>query len=100
MSKKAARKRRSIRVGGKTFVILNHWDGGFALDSRAQAPSRGFVDIFEGEQHLSKALIVTGDVVDGAQSYEVKLSNPVLASAPNVDFAIDMPDTTFDPIPD
>ena len=78
--------RRTVRVGGQSFVILRHWDQGFALDGTEAPPLRGLVDLYEGERHLSQALVMQSHDEGGERVFEVKFSTPVTQVAPIVDF--------------
>lgn len=81
-----ARSRRSVRVGDKTFVILRHWDRGFALDRAEAPPLRGLVDVYEGERHLCQALVMRSRDDAGERVFEVKYETPVSSQAPLADF--------------
>lgn len=83
------RKRRStrwVKSGDRTFAILRHWDGGFAIDTREDAPLRGLVDLYEGGTHLCQALIFTSHEEPGERIFEVKYANRVSETAPIPDF--------------
>jgi hypothetical protein len=85
LARKADRKKRSrlnVRVGEQSFVILRHWNEGFALD-RDDAPNlRGLVDLYDGSRHLSQCLIVASSEDDGEMIYEFKWATPVSDRAP------------------
>jgi hypothetical protein len=79
LARKAARKKRSrlnIRVGDQSFVILRHWDEGFALDKDDAPHLRGLVDLYDGARHLSQCLIVASSEDDDEMVYEYKWATP------------------------
>jgi hypothetical protein len=85
LARKADLKKKSrinVQVGGQSFVILRHWDEGFALDKDDAPHLRGLVDIYDGARHLSRCLIVASSEDDGEMVYEYKRATPVSDSAP------------------
>lgn len=83
------RSRRTVRVGNQKFVVLRHWDQGFALDPQEDPPKRGVVDLYEDERHLCQALVIQSRDEAGERVFEVKYATPVTAQAPIVDFVRD-----------
>jgi hypothetical protein len=80
LARKANLKKKSrinVRVGDQTFVILRHWDRGFALDKEDAPHLRGLVDLYDGAQHLSRCLIVASSEDEGEMVYEYKRATPV-----------------------
>ena len=80
------RMRRTVRAGGQTFTVLRYWDTGFTLDDEDTPPTRGRVDLFEGDRHLCQALVVQSHSEGGERVFEMKYSTPVLEMAPTADF--------------
>ena len=79
LARKAERKKRSrlnVRVGNQSFVILRHWEAGFALDKDDAPHLRGLVDLYDGARHLSQCLIVASAEDEGEMVYEFKWATP------------------------
>jgi hypothetical protein len=76
------KSRINVQVGGQSFVILRHWNEGFALDKDDAPHLRGLVDIYDGTRHLSRCLIVASSEDDGEMVYEYKRATPVSDRAP------------------
>ncbi|MBF9036788.1 hypothetical protein HKCCE2091_21345 [Rhodobacterales bacterium HKCCE2091] len=81
------RRTLSIRVGDAVYPILRVSDRGFAMETAAAPRLRGFVDIYDGQRHLTRALVVALGEQDGMTSYEFK-SKTVAADRPPVDFVL------------
>lgn len=86
------RRRMTVRAGGKDFVILRYWDGGFAVGARDAAGLRGLVDLYENGKHLCQALVVTSRETEGERIFEVKISTAASATAPPADFVRERPE--------
>lgn len=80
------RTRRTLRVGDQIVPILRFWDNGFAVDIEELPPARGRVDLFEGDRHVSRALVMQSREEGGERIFEVKFATPVSDRAPVVDF--------------
>ena len=83
--------RLKLRVGNQSFTILRLWDEGFALDDEADAPQRGFADIYEGSRHLTQCLIVASGDEPGERHFEFKRATAAHDSAPR-DYAPEEPE--------
>ncbi|MEM1430216.1 MAG: hypothetical protein AAGG09_12235 [Pseudomonadota bacterium] len=71
---------------GRECPVLRRWRQGFAV-GLADAPRlRGLVDLYEGERHLCKALVVASREEAGERLYEFKFANTAIATPPAVDF--------------
>ena len=80
--------RLSVHAGDAVFPILRMWDQGFAVDASRPQPPRGFVDIYDGPRHLSRALIVAAADEGGEMTYEFKRET-VIGTRPIRDYAED-----------
>jgi hypothetical protein len=85
LARKAERKKRSrlkVRVGEQSFIILRHWDEGFALDKDDAPHLRGLVDLYDGARHLSQCLIVASSEDADEMIYEYKRATLATDRAP------------------
>ena len=85
LARKAERKKRSrlkVRVGEQSFIILRHWDEGFALDREDAPHLRGLVDLYDGARHLSQCLIVASSEDADEMIYEYKRATLATDRAP------------------
>jgi hypothetical protein len=85
LARKADRKKRSrlnVRVGDQSFVILRHWEAGFALDKDDAPNLRGLVDLYDGARHLSQCLIIASSEDADEMVYEFKWATPATDRAP------------------
>lgn len=87
---RAARKgsRLCVHVGDAVFPIVRLMDEGFTVDATRVPRLRGFVDIFDGPRHLSRALIIAASEDGATMTYEFKRETPV-AERPIRDYAED-----------
>lgn len=90
---RAARRKRPgrlrVRAGDREFVILRHWETGFALAAADGAGLPGRVDLFDGARHLCQALVLASTEEGGERLFEFKYATPVTDHAPPADFARD-----------
>ncbi len=72
--KRAQRKssRLSVHVGDTIVPILRLWEEGFSVDATRATRLRGFVDLYDGPRHISRALIVAASEDSGEMTYEFK----------------------------
>ncbi|MEE4119430.1 MAG: hypothetical protein V2I65_10480 [Paracoccaceae bacterium] len=89
VSRLKTRSRMRVRAGGHEFVILRHWDTGFALAAEDAASLPGRVDLYDGARHLCQALILASTEEGGERVFEFKYATPVADAAPPADFARD-----------
>ena len=85
LARKADRKKRSrlkVKVGDQTFVILRHWEEGFALDKEDAPHLRGLVDLYDGARHLSQCLIIASAEEADEMVYEFKWATRATDEAP------------------
>jgi hypothetical protein len=85
LARKADRRTRSrlnVRVGNRSFVILRHWDEGFALGKEDAPHLRGLVDLYDGARHLSQCLIVASAEEADEMVYEFKWATAASETAP------------------
>jgi hypothetical protein len=85
LARKANRRKKSrlkVRVGDQSFIILRHWDEGFALDKEDAPHLRGLVDLYDGARHLSQCLIVASSEEEEEMIYEYKWATPASDRAP------------------
>ncbi|WP_172300193.1 hypothetical protein [Pseudoruegeria sp. HB172150] len=90
-ARKADLKKKSrlrVRVGDELFRVLRYWEDGFALDRHDAPHLRGFVDLYNGGQHLYQALIVASAEENGEMVYEFKRNTAAVDKAP-LDFVRD-----------
>ena len=90
--KKAQRKssRLSVHVGDAIVPILRLREEGFTVEASRTARLRGFVDIYDGPRHISRALIVAASEDAGEMSYEFKRET-VIGHSPIRDYADERP---------
>ncbi len=91
LARKSHRKKTSrlkVKVGDQDFAILRYWEDGFSVDPDEASHLRGFVDVYDGAEHLSQCLIVASTEEAGEMVYEFKRSTPALDHAPE-DYEID-----------
>lgn len=89
--RRRAQKRSSrlrVKVGGKTFAVLDYRNTGFALDLDDAPKLRGLVDLYDGARHLSQCLIVASEEDGHVMRYEFKRATPATDRAP-LDFVRD-----------
>jgi hypothetical protein len=87
-AQKSARRRRATRVvhiGDEAFPILEMTEDGFSVDATDAPRLRGFIDIYDGAQHLYQALIVASEQQGDLMRYEFKRNTVAETTAP-VDF--------------
>lgn len=80
--KKSSRLR--VAVDGQIKPVLRMWKTGFAMEADAPA-LRGFVDLYDGSNHLFQCLIVTSEEDAGERRFEFKRATAV-SETPAVDF--------------
>ncbi|MEM9318068.1 MAG: hypothetical protein AAGA70_03570 [Pseudomonadota bacterium] len=76
------RHRLTIHAGGKVYPILRLFDRGFEVDDGTANHLRGLVDIYDGQRHMTHALIVATGEEDGVRRYEYKRQTPATATPP------------------
>ena len=76
------RSRLRVQVGEAVFPILRLWEDGLALDAEFAPQLRGFVDVYDGANHILQALIVTSTLENGQVICEFKRSTPVMETPP------------------
>ncbi len=76
------KSRMRVKAGDRTFVILRHWNDGFALDADDAPHLRGLVDVYDGARHLSQCLIVASETDGGEMVFEYKRATPATEQAP------------------
>lgn len=79
-------RRLKLRVGNRSFPVLRLWDDGFALAAETAEPIRGLVDIYDGERHLVRCLIVASQIENRELVFEYKHATEP-ADRPPLDFA-------------
>ena len=83
-----AAKTYSVKTGDGSFPVLKLWRDGFDV-AEADAPRlRGHVDIYSGEDHIARCLIVFAKAEFGVATYEFKRRTEDGAQGP-VDYAVD-----------
>jgi hypothetical protein len=87
IAKQRKRSRLRVRAGEQEFVILRHWETGFAMAAEDAVSLPGRVDLYEGARHLCQALIVTSTEDAGERVFEFKYATPAAGIAPPADFA-------------
>ncbi len=88
-ARREAQRRKSrlkVRDGDMSYPVLRLWSGGFSLPAEPAPRLRGLVDLFDGERHLSRCLVVTSREEAGERIYEFKRATAAADSAP-LDFA-------------
>ena len=85
---KRAAKSYCVKTIDGSFPVLKLWRDGFEV-SEADAPRlRGHVDIYSGEEHIARCLIVFAKAEFGVATYEFKRRTDDAAQGP-VDYAVD-----------
>ncbi|WP_108386760.1 hypothetical protein [Yoonia sediminilitoris] len=84
-SARRAKGRLSVHDGDQTYRIRRFWDSGFALDLDGSDRLRGYVDIYDGPQHLYKCLVVSSADDGDERVFEFKWATPVVTQ-PAADF--------------
>ena len=79
--------RLRLVAGGREYAVLRRWPRGFAVDLADAPRLRGLVDLYDGQRHLCKALVLASRDEEGERLYEFKFSNTAMATPPAVDFA-------------
>ena len=82
--------RLCVHLDSAVFPIRRLWDGGFALDAARAPRLRGAVDVYDGPQHLLRALIIASDLDEGEMRYEFKQVTAV-ANGPARDYVEETP---------
>jgi hypothetical protein len=82
--RRALRKSRRLRVsdGERTLPVLHAWERGFAVKAETAARLRGLVDLFDGERHLARCLIVASRIEDDEMLFEFKHATKPTDRAP------------------
>lgn len=88
--KQAQRKKNRLRlhVEGEIYPILRLFDNGFEMETEVAPHLRGFVDIYDGAEHLSSCLIIHSEPEGNVMRYEYKRHTNV-TDGPAKDFAVD-----------
>lgn len=79
-------RRLRLRVGGRTYPVLRLWNDGFALEAETAEPIRGLVDVYDGEKHLARCLIVASRLENRELVFEYKHATEP-TDRPPLDFA-------------
>ncbi|MEM0947560.1 MAG: hypothetical protein AAGK37_09160 [Pseudomonadota bacterium] len=91
LARKRAQRNASrlrLQVGDQSFTILRLWDKGLSLEEDADAPARGYADIYDGQRHLTQCLIVASDNEPGERCFEFKRATAAHDNAPR-DYAVE-----------
>ena len=81
-----AMPRLRVEVGGQSFTILKYSEQGFSVRAEDAPRLPGFVDLYDGAEHLSRCLVVATTEEGGERSYEFKRRQAIHAHAP-LDYA-------------
>ncbi len=89
----AAKPRRAaksyiVKTDDGSFPVLKLWRGGFDVAESAAPRLRGHVDLFSGDEHIARCLIVFAKAEFGVATYEFKRRTDDGAPSP-VDYALD-----------
>ena len=82
--------RLSVHMDDVAYPILRLSETGFAVDATRIPPLRGFVDVFDGPRHISRALIIAASEDGGEMTYEFK-SETLIGQPPIRDYVEDRP---------
>ncbi|MDW4497320.1 hypothetical protein R5H30_04950 [Sulfitobacter sp. D35] len=77
--------RLRIVIGGEVYPVLRLWKSGFALEAGRAPGLRGFVDLYDGANHLFQCLIVASEEEAGERLFEFKRATAI-ARGPALDF--------------
>ena len=82
--RRAMRKSRRLRVndGTRTYPVLRVWKNGFAMPKDTVERLRGLVDLFDGERHLARCLIVATRIEEDEMVFEYKHATAPTDKAP------------------
>ncbi len=72
----------SMSLADRKWPILRMWDGGFAVSKENLPPLRGFVDIYDGNEHAFHCLIVASEIVGQEVHCGFKRMTPFRTKAP------------------
>jgi hypothetical protein len=84
-ARRADKKRKArlrVEFDGDMYPVVRMWHDGFALDAENAPHLRGFVDIYDGANHLSQCLIVASNQEDGELQFEFKRNTAATETAP------------------
>ena len=89
-ARRATRKSRRLRVndGSRTYPVLRVWKNGFAMMRDTADRLRGHVDLFDGERHIARCLIVASRIDEDEMVFEYKHATAPSERAP-ADYARD-----------
>lgn len=74
-----------IQAENQRFPVLRVWKTGFALPADQSPRLRGYVDLFQGQTHVSSCLIVASSQERDEVVFEYKRATPA-SNGPAVDF--------------
>ena len=83
-----ARSRYRIHADGGVYPVINQWKTGFSVDMSVVPQLRGHVDLYNGETHVARCLILASEEDAGIMRYDFKRTTPATDSAP-ADFVRD-----------
>ena len=79
------KNRLRVMVGDVVFPVLRSWESCFSLDVKVAPKLRGFVDLYDGADHLAQCLIVLSSVKGDERIFEFKRHTQVVEEVP-IDF--------------
>lgn len=74
--------RHRVKFNGEIYPLNRFWTDGFALDAEYAPNMRGLVDIFDGQEHITRCLVVASEESEGEVSYEYKVMTQASTEAP------------------
>jgi hypothetical protein len=84
---RAARKKLTLKIGSRRFPILSQGAETCVIRAPMNTPLRGIADVYEGERHVARCLILLSETDGELMRLCYKWRTPV-QSAPPLDFAM------------
>ena len=74
--------RHTIVAGERQHRVIEFSHDGFVIEADGRPPLRGYVDLFMGDERISRRLVVCAWAEDGLVGYEFKRTSPDKESTP------------------
>jgi hypothetical protein len=87
LGRRAARKKLTLRIGSRRYPILSQGAETCVIRAPVDTPLRGIADVYEGERHVARCLILLSASDGELMRLSYKWRTPVQSSPP-LDFAL------------
>ncbi len=87
MGGRAPGAKLTLRIGSRRYPIVNQAAGTCLIQAPEDAPLRGVADIYEGDRHVARCLILLSESHGDHMRLSYKWRTPV-QSVPPLDFAL------------